>query len=156
MKKISEIVIQKVNDDYPDISYLGTFSNTPAAQFSILRSEEITGVEKGTYPYFNAANVDSMEQAMENYQRALAFDRGDVVSLGVRAAAHVKTSANGKEWMLHTIKTGGLYGVDSDSEQDYFSEIATQELAELCDVLREFGFTQQDIDNALSTVRWEE
>ncbi len=83
---VRKIRIIKEPDESTDISYLGEFSDTPG-EFAINRFPE--GRTGGEYRYFNAANVSNMEEADQNYQRALRYERGDVVDYFIQAEAEI-------------------------------------------------------------------
>jgi len=84
----------------------------------------------------------------KDYQRCEAFNRGDWCMIGVIAKARV-VSENG---VIQTFRSGGLWGVESDSGKSYFAEIEQEELADLCNELLSFGFGARAITYALRRV----
>lgn len=101
-----------------DTSWLGEFSNTKADKFSI---EHEPGNHK-TFNYFNAANVESNEEALQNYKRAAGYgERWGYYGLKVEAY---------KGDIL--LGSASLWGVDSDSNDSYllwsFNELANEAL----------------------------
>jgi hypothetical protein len=48
-----------------------------------------------------------------------------------------------------TIRTAGLWGTESDSDDAHFAEIEREEVSELVDMLAALGFTPQQINGAL-------
>lgn len=141
MKKITKITLRKIPDHDADTSYLGEFSQTPG-DFAIDQGEQPRILR-----YFNAANVENMEQARSNYDRVMEFENGDVTHYGIRADAEIATSRNGgKSWLLNTIRSGGLWGIESDSDQDYFDEVGQDALSELKETLKVMGFIDEAIN----------
>ena len=50
-----------------------------------------------------------------------------------------------------TIRSGGLWGIESDSTPPYFADIGEEQLEELVEILLELGFTRDAIDAARPT-----
>lgn len=142
MIKVQKITIKHIIDESPDLSYLGEFSNT-AGNYAI----EHNG-ERGTYPYFNADNVENMEDAQQNYDRMMQFEKGDVYCIGIKAIAEVHTSENGNTWLINHIESGGLWGIESDSDAEYLREVEQDELHELRKTLKAFGLIDEAINAA--------
>lgn len=63
-----------------------------------------------------------------------AYQRGDFTFVGVRAEAEVAIGG-----IIQTLTSGGLWGTESDSGDDYFKEIADQEWHELRKILTDVG-----------------
>ncbi len=63
--------------------------------------------------------------------------------------AEIQTSENeGKNGLINRISSGGLWGIESDSDESYFKEVAQEELAQLEKLLLELGFTAEEIKSA--------
>lgn len=145
MKKIQSITIDTIPDYDADMSYLGTFSDEQKGKFAI---EHEPGNPR-TLKYFNADNVENMKQAKDNYDRMMDFEHGRVQNLSIRAEAEIRTSTDGgKTWLCNTIKSGGLYGIEDDSDPSYFREVEAEQMAELTDALKSLGFSDDEIKNA--------
>jgi len=145
-KKIDEICIRHIVDEYPDLTFLGEFSNTPG-QFAIHHSDNAR-----EFRYFNAYNVSNEAEARENYERMLQFCNGDRCMKGIRAEAQIITSLNLLDSLqsatVNRISSHGLWGIESDSDEEYVKEIEKEELSELRDILTLLGFASEQIDNA--------
>jgi len=145
-KKIDEICIRHIVDEYPDLTFLGEFSDTPG-QFAIHHSDNA-----GEFRYFNADNVSNEAEARENYERMLQFNNGDICMKGIRAEAKIVTSFNlldpSQSATMNRISSPGLWGIESDRNEEYVKEIEKEELNELRDILTLLGFTSEQIDNA--------
>ncbi len=66
--------------------------------------------------------------------RREAYQRGDFYFVGVRAEAEVAIGG-----IMQTLTSGGLWGTESDSGDEYFLEIADQEWHELRKILTDVG-----------------
>lgn len=106
-----ELEARVMDDENPDLSYLGEFSDKPAAKFSI-KCKSMGNIPH--YKYFNAENVKNDEQALENYKRALDYGNG-WSCVGVVVHVH---KAGVK------LATTSLWGIESDSGQDYLTGCA--------------------------------
>jgi hypothetical protein len=106
------------------------------------------GLHDAENRYFNVAmsaeetgNPKSVEQ---DYQRAEAYNRGEWCMVGVWAEATVQLTGD----TIQRIRSGGLWGIESDSGEEYFEEVAQEELAALRAELLAVGFTSRAIDVA--------
>ena len=79
---------------------------------------------------------------MENYQRALSYGNSWWM-FGIQAFADVLVplgdNSRPNDWMVQTIHSGGLWGIESDSEQSYFKEVEDEQIAELKSQLKILG-----------------
>jgi len=134
--KIESIEMEEILDESPDLSFYGEFSNTPKE--GAIDVKEQGDWDSGKYRYFNPA---MQENPMELYRRMVAYDKGLWNMEGIRAKAKVLLSTDGgKTWKSHTISSGGLWGVESDSGNDYKNDIFREEREELAKQLRAFNF----------------
>lgn len=72
--------------------------------------------------------------------RREAYQRGDFYFVGIRAEAEVVI-----EGTLQTLQSGGLWGIESDSERSYFEEVANEEWSQLRDVLKTVGVATKQL-----------
>ena len=162
-KRILSIEVKHIPDTNPDTSYLGEYSNTPAGEFSITRSIP------GQYHYFNPGSVEPFdpaaswipadrapadkesfwretmrENARRDYERMEAYNRDEWGFIGIRAQADVVIGG-----VCQSITSGGLWGIESDSEKSYFREVEREELKQLREILHELGFSKRAIAAAV-------
>jgi hypothetical protein len=67
-------------------------------------------------------------------ERREAYERGDFHFVGVRAVADIEVGGVNQE-----IASGGLWGIESDSGDDYFATVAKDEYDQLVDILGDLG-----------------
>lgn len=131
---VHSVRIKKVTDEDSDLSHLGEFANQSDGKFSI---EHEPGNNR-TFNWFNAANVENMEQAKQNYERARTY--GESWSMvGVVAIATVYIPfKNGKEvnYKTQEMESGGLWGIESDSDAPYFNEVGQEQINSLKEYLQ--------------------
>lgn len=137
--KISKVYLKHKIDECPDLSWLGEFGKEPK-EYPIEHEPN----NSRTYNYFNAENVENMEQAQQNYNRIMQFENGNVCMLGIIAYAEIVINN-----ICQTVQSCGLWGIESDSDKSYLGEIEKQELDSLCDVLHSLGFTKEEIASAI-------
>jgi hypothetical protein len=149
--KILRVWIEHRTDVDPDTSHLGEYSNTPT-EIAVDRKER-GDMGRGEYRYFNPAmsgeetgNPDSPEQ---DYQRMEALQRGDWAYIGVIAKAEVQLTSD----LVQVLRSGGLWGVESDSGADYLKEVADEELCSLRTELEAVGFGRRAIAKAFANVQ---
>ncbi len=149
MKRIKAITIAAIVDTHPYLDYLGEFSDTPG-KFAI-DHHEASGESRGSYQYFNAENVEDMEQARENYERMIKYDRGDLIDYGIKATAEIQTSEDGQNWLINKLSSGGVWGYPSDTDASEFEAEAENQLHHLKTLLLEFGFTEKEFQAVTPT-----
>jgi len=153
VKKIFKIVAKRMADEEPDLSHLGEYSNVPEAH--AVDREERGDMGRNEYRYFNPANFDPKhpEYSIQDYERAEAFNKGNWYMLGIRADAEVGVSFDGgKSWKLDDLTSGGLWGIESDSDDAYFKEVEGEQISELRDVLKAYGFDSKQISAAMRKI----
>ena len=114
-KEIESILCQQTFDDDEDISYL--------QQYDI-----------------NSKNPDERQNAKQDKKRLEAYYNNEWHFVGVQAVAEIRING-----LLQTISSGGLWGIESDSSDEYFDEIFEEEKEQLKDVLLQLGFTEKQI-----------
>ena len=154
MKRIDKIQIVRHTDTDPDsdLSFLGTYSNTPGPDDKTIDRQARGDMERSEYRYFVAANsakdTGNPQSVDQDYARMEAYNHQGWCMMGVSAQAIVETSDDGKTWTRQLVKSGGLWGIESDSDASYFREVAEEQLATLTPILVEFGFTDAEITAA--------
>jgi hypothetical protein len=112
---LDSVEIELVPDEMPDVSWL-------------------------TDPSRYEGEPDAAKYAAQDAERLDAFNRGDWIMVGVRLRATVDLAPD-DDGRISTIEitTPGLWGVESDSGENYFREIAADETAYLRDDLAAIG-----------------
>jgi hypothetical protein len=90
---------------------------------------------------------------MQDYNRMEALNNGDFCFLGISAEAKVLTSTDGENWLINTLSSGGLWGIESDGEKSYIKDVEEEELEHLKDVLKEYGFSEEEITEAFKNIK---
>lgn len=159
MKKILEVKIEQVLDEDPDLSFLGEYSNTE--QEGAIE----TGREGSYFRYFIPAmtgeETGNPDSPQEDYERMEAYNRGEWHSMGIRASARIainpgRPASQTQYSVLEDITTPGIWGVESDSGEDYVTELGGEQLEELKDLLGELGFAAAEIAEAFKEVKTEQ
>lgn len=143
-KLIRKIRLVREADTDPDLSYLGEYSDKPA-KHSIDR-KACGDQGRNEFRYFNLGTGDP-EDLEEDYKRMEAYNAQEWGMCGVWAEAEI--CVNG---VIQTIKSGGLWGIESDSDEAYFVETEQAELHELTKILAKLGFAKWAITAATKTV----
>jgi hypothetical protein len=88
----------------------------------------------------------------QDYERMERLNRGDWCFLGIRAEARVQTVSD----VWQEITSGGLWGVESDSDRKYLESVEKDELANLRTELKAIGFSARAISTAFKNVERED
>jgi hypothetical protein len=123
------VFIESIYDESPDLSWLTQDYNEPS----------IPPEEAAKYRAQDAERLD-------------AYERGDWHMRGIRLAAEITLTRPGRVDEVFHLSTPGIWGVESDSGDDYPREIAGDEDEYLRDDLLAVGFTPDDIDAALCDI----
>lgn len=73
--------------------------------------------------------------------RLAQYNASEFHFIGIRVEARI--NING---LLQTISSGGLWGIEDDSDQGFLDETAQEELRELKGQLSALGFTERQLD----------
>lgn len=121
-------------------------------------------MERGEYRYFNPSfnYVDKSGTALpentpnevrryvrQDYERMESMNRQQWGFIGISATAEVQL--NGMS-TIQTIRSGGLWGIESDSGADHFAEVEGEELAALKTELHAIGFSKRAITAAFRNI----
>ena len=68
------------------------------------------------------------------------YQNGDFVFVGIRAEAEIVVNG-----VCQTIASGGLWGIESDSEHQYLSEVEHEEVDQLKAILQSLGFSDSEL-----------
>lgn len=126
-------------------------------------------VERGReYRYFNSASIessnsdeDNRKYAQQDYKEMTALLNGEWNYLGIKAEAKIAIpdggrTINGATSITQTIHSGGLWGVESNSEDGYVKQVEDEQLDELRSQLHAIGFSKRAIAAAFRNVEREE
>ena len=140
--KIESIKIKHIIETQPDLSYLGKYSNNPAEVHIDRKERGNQGC--GEYRYFNLGCGDP-EYIEQDYKRAESYNRQEWYVFGVMAVAIVSYSTETvpASNRLETLTSGGLWGIESDSE-DYIETVENEQLDDLREHLAHFGIVVSD------------
>ncbi len=159
--KLLKVWIEHKPDEDADTSHMGEYSNSPANAYVIDRKDR-GDMGHNEYRYFNPSfnYVDKNGNArpglephvidkyvQEDYRRMEALGRGDWSYVGVIAKAEIQL--NGQS-TIQVLRSGGLWGVESDSGAEYLAEVAKDELAGLRTDLEAIGLGKRAITRAFA------
>jgi len=87
------------------------------------------------------------QYVVRDYERMERLQRGDWCYVGIRAEAEILIPS-GSAGVLQEITSGGLWGIESDSDTSYLEDVEDEELSELREQLRAVGFSTRAITAA--------
>lgn len=90
---------------------------------------------------------DIRKYIRQDYDRMERLQRGDWYYIGIRAEAEVQLTSD----LVQRISSGGLWGIESDSDKSYYAEVQADELASLKTELRAMGFSTRAISQAFKS-----
>lgn len=146
-KFIRAIDVKTYHDDSPDSSYIGEYSRNPGPADRTIDRADRGDMRHNEYRYFVAAmsgdDTGNPRSVEEDYKSFEALNAGDWHYIGVRAYAEI--IING---IIQTITSGGLCGIESNSDAEYLKYVAKEQLHELTKQLIALGFTRKAIAKA--------
>jgi hypothetical protein len=158
-KRLLGIRIVHEADDLTGTDKLpGSYSDRSEGPYAIDRRKRGV-VREDEWTYFNpdldlmgmpttAPEEDIRREVEEVYRRREAYHRGRWRYICIRAVAEVTFTS----WVIQRLSSGGCHGIETDSGEDYFAEIAASELDTLRLELRAVGFEDPQIDAAMGLV----
>lgn len=149
MKKIQKIVIHYTPDYDADTSWLGTFDDKALSALAINYHEK-SGESSRTFEWFNPqpGTCETIKHAEDAYNRMITLNEGRWCFMSIKAVAHIATSLDGKSWINNTIESGGVYGIESDSDKASTDEISCDQQNDILATLHELGFSVDEIEAA--------
>ena len=148
--RITRVWIEHKADESTDYSLLGEYSRTPGKNAVDRQARGDMGRNECRYCNItmSAEETGNPESVEQDYQRLEALQRGDWHFIGVIAKAEIVSGGG----ICQTIRSGGLWGVESDSGKEYLAEVAKEELDTLRAELAGLGFSGRQIDYAFGKV----
>lgn len=167
-KRILSVTIKRMIDPDHDTSCLGEYSNNKSSEYSIDRKHSLD-CQVNEYRYFNpsfnyvdtqgkiiqnAAGGDTLtpeevrQYVRQDYERMERLNAGDWYYLGIRAEAEIQLTGD----LVQTISSGGLWGIESDSDASYIEDLEREQLSNLKSELRAIGFSTRAISKAFKNV----
>ena len=150
--ELQSVEVVKLPDDSPDLSWLGEYSSTP--QGVHVDRQERGDMDRGTHRYFNGGNANDSSLSPEEQQKVLESDYRRMedygngwICIGIRAVATVHRKVNAGVVQVHAFESAGVWGIESDSDDGYFHELGTEELADLKEQLDAFGVDVAEFDD---------
>lgn len=117
---VSRIELRFIRDDNPDLSYL---------------EQDCFNEDTGA--------PDSVDYGQ---RRLAAYNAGEWSCYGLRAIAWIRLPSDppfGTTGPM--IVSGGLWGIESDSDESYFFEVFSQEFDDLREDLKKYGITDAEL-----------
>ncbi len=133
---------------------------------------------RGEYQYFNPSSnyvtpageprpgeseANVVKYTRQDYERMESLNAGHWGYIGIRAEAEIvlpyqvnKGCVHGHEvyiQLTQTVTSGGLWGIESDSERSYLEEVKGEELSQLKGSLRTLGFSARAIATAFKSAK---
>ena len=145
--RILSVKLHRETDENPDLSYLGEYVSRTSVDNAIDRVER-GDAGRNEYRYFvptmTAEETGNPESPEQDYRRMESYNAQDWCMFGIFATADVVLTGS----VVQTIRSGGLWGVESDSEESYLKSIEKDELDSLRDELIACGFSARAISTA--------
>lgn len=164
MKRILSITIKHHVDEDPDTSDLGQYTDSYDPHYfdreqgkmlkTLERDKNYKIPNKGReYRFFipcaggeeptkgNRTNPLYVRYGKQDLDRMEGLCKGDWTYIGISAEARVQTGSD----VVQLIHSGGLWGIESDSEEAYLTRVEEEELAGLQRELEAIGFTDAEV-----------
>lgn len=113
------------------------------------------------FRYFNPSgnyNGDTPENIVkytqQDYERMEGLNRGDWCYTGIRAHAEYSIGTTGYA-VIQELASGGMWGVESDSDKEFIESVEHDELNELQKQLTAIGFGKRAIASAMKNIEHE-
>ncbi len=130
-------------DENPDLSHLGEYAALPGEEGRTIDRLKRGGVGRGEYRYFVASmsgeetgNPASVEQ---DFTRMEDYNRGNWYMTGIAASVTLRIPQGDGGFILHTVETPGLWGIESDSDEAYVQEVFREECSTLVKMIQQLA-----------------
>ena len=169
--KVTTVKIEHRADTSPDFTYMGEYTDKlgPGVivrahnEFWEKLPDETEMPEKGREyrafkPYAGGEKVGTQEYykyGKQDYERMESYNRQDWAFIGIVAKATVRFTTSEDVTgitRVHHFSSGGLWGIESDSDESYLKELAQGQLTDLRAVLDAFGIPVTDEEWSALTI----
>jgi hypothetical protein len=140
MKRITKVSIKHVIDPSPDLSWLETK----------VEDEKIVDSCRYTDKDIAQHGIEQVQEWIEQDRRRLAECGETWHMTGIFIEASIQTSEDGRIWMHNTIRSSGIWSVESDSNDVHLRELEAEQLEELRSILADLDFAAVEIETAIS------
>lgn len=153
-KRVDWIQVRWEFDESPDTSHLGEYSNTPKA--GAIDREERGDMGRHEYRYFNPcienyageSEADIAKYVEQDYQRMEKLARNDWCFMGCVVEAEVSYPIGNGSRRTERFTSGGLWGIESDSDASYIESIELEQIKDLSEHLEQFGVEWPEFETA--------
>jgi len=159
MKKILSIEAYRNEDIFSDADNLGRYTEKLGAGVIVCELGEFfedlpegteipkrMGLGRGFLPYAGGLTTDDPDYktcGKQDFARMESLNNGEWGYIGVKASARIEVSG-----VILEITSGGVWGIESDSGEDFIQEIEREQLSGLKGILQELGFSAEEINAA--------
>ena len=136
--KLGKVKVVRMQDENPDLSFLGRYSMVDDAndgEITIDREARGDMTSSGEYKYFIAAT----EYYEQDYERMISYNNQQWCMLGIKAEAEVFVPTGQNGFTIQVIRSGGLWGVESDAGESDLKEIEDEQIEDLKQQLKALG-----------------
>lgn len=165
MKKLIKVVVKSVEDERPDYSFIGEYTDALEPGVIVRQFDkfyqDLTAKERdeisarygresrGFKPYSGGLKNGQKfykKYGMRDYERMEKLHYGNFHFIGIVTEAEIQISTTEEAFpvMNQTIYGGSLWGIESDSEEEYFREVGNDCLSDLKTQLLALGFTEEE------------
>ncbi len=134
--KVVKIEVKRIVDENPDLSFLET---TPEYHYGIDGSnwEHVSEEDRQkVIAQYGSIGDTCMAYAMRDKERLDAYNRGVWEMIGIMAVATIHIPVHDGTAKIQTIDSGGLFGIESDSDDSYIQDIGREQIVEVKNYLR--------------------
>jgi len=129
--KAIKIVVKREYDDDPDLSYLDTTPEYHYGKDGYNWNHVSEEDKKKVIEQYDSIWNACIAHAERDKERLDAFFRGAWDMIGITAVATIHIPIDNKTVKVQTISSGGLWGIESDSDEKYLQEIGREQIAEV-------------------------
>lgn len=99
-----------------------------------------------------------IKMVRQDYERMESLNAGNwgFIGIGAQAEILIPNSWSDKSFNAQMITSGGLWGIESDSDRDYLESVEKEELSSLREQLKAIGFSSRAISTAFKTIERKE
>lgn len=171
MKKIDQIIVKKVLDESPDLSWIGEYTDQynewaidveQGEYVNILEQDEDYEIpaRNRNYRFFvpyaggeKPGTNDYQKYGKQDFEHMQKINNGEIGFIGIMAEARFLTSHDGKNWLINDISSGGLWGIEAPDNSSYHDEVISEELSALTDLLKELCFYDEEIAESFKHIK---
>lgn len=145
---VNEVWVERVIDESPDLSWLKTETDGK----NIVSSARYSNDDVKKYGWAKVKKwIDEDHKRLDDYGRTWVM-----TGIVAKAKVLIPQDTVPPTFQIQTIRSGGLWGIESDSDKSYIEDVKSEQLSDLVHNLNALGMKDSGLSNMVKKAKKED